>query len=85
MYRWSQLTLTRRATAVAGYDLTFSPVKSVSTLWAVAPRAVSQQIEAAHHAVSQQIEAAHHAAIGDTDAPHPHAACRPQNPCSQRR
>jgi len=24
-------------TAVAGYDLTFSPVKSVSTLWAVAP------------------------------------------------
>jgi len=50
VYRWSQLTLTRRATAVAGYDLTFSPVKSVSTLWAVAPRAVSQQIEAAHHA-----------------------------------
>jgi len=37
-------------TAVAGYDLTFSPVKSVSTLWAVAPREVSQQIEAAHHA-----------------------------------
>ncbi|MGI8697625.1 MAG: MobF family relaxase, partial [Mycobacteriales bacterium] len=37
-------------TAVAGYDLTFSPVKSVSTLWALAPRAVSEQIEAAHHA-----------------------------------
>jgi len=37
-------------TAVAGYDLTFSPVKSVSTLWAVAPREVSQQVEAAHHA-----------------------------------
>jgi len=37
-------------TAVAGYDLTFSPVKSVSTLWAVAPREVSAQIEAAHHA-----------------------------------
>ena len=35
-------------TAVAGYDLTFSPVKSVSTLWAVAPREVGQQIEAAH-------------------------------------
>jgi DNA primase catalytic core len=42
---------TRQATtAVAGYDLTFSPVKSVSTLWAVAPREVAQQIEAAHHA-----------------------------------
>ena len=35
-------------TAVAGYDLTFSPVKSVSTLWAVAPREVSEKIEAAH-------------------------------------
>jgi DNA primase catalytic core len=41
----------RQATkAVAGYDLTFSPVKSVSTLWAVAPREVAEQIEAAHHA-----------------------------------
>jgi len=37
-------------TAVAGYDLTFSPVKSVSTLWAVAPREVSKEIEAAHRA-----------------------------------
>ena len=37
-------------TAVAGYDLTFSPVKSVSTLWAIAPRPVAAQIEAAHHA-----------------------------------
>jgi hypothetical protein len=37
-------------TAVAGYDLTFSPVKSVSTLWAVAPREVAAQIEEAHHA-----------------------------------
>jgi hypothetical protein len=25
------------STAVAGYDLTFSPVKSVSVLWAIAP------------------------------------------------
>lgn len=41
----------RQATkAVAGYDLTFSPVKSVSTLWAVAPREVAEQIEAAHNA-----------------------------------
>jgi DNA primase catalytic core len=37
-------------TAVAGYDLTFSPVKSVSALWAVAPPQVATQIEQAHHA-----------------------------------
>ncbi|WP_433664728.1 MobF family relaxase [Nocardia sp. CA-128927] len=37
-------------TAVAGFDITFSPVKSVSALWAVAPRAVSEKIEAAHRA-----------------------------------
>ncbi|QNG38831.1 relaxase domain-containing protein [Geodermatophilaceae bacterium NBWT11] len=35
-------------TAVAGYDLTFSPVKSVSTLWAIAPRDVAAVIERAH-------------------------------------
>ncbi|MCV7059274.1 MobF family relaxase [Mycolicibacterium gilvum] len=39
-----------RTTAVAGYDLTFSPVKSVSALWAIAPRSVSDQVEAAHDA-----------------------------------
>jgi hypothetical protein len=38
------------SSAVAGFDLTFSPVKSVSTLWAAAPRAVAEQIEAAHDA-----------------------------------
>ena len=37
-------------TAVAGFDVTFSPVKSVSALWAVAPTVVSEQIEAAHRA-----------------------------------
>jgi len=36
--------------AVAGYDLTFSPVKSVSALWAIAPQDVADQIVAAHHA-----------------------------------
>lgn len=42
--------ISRQATtAVAGYDLTFSPVKSVSTLWAVAPREVAEIIEQAHH------------------------------------
>jgi len=35
-------------TAVAGYDLTFTPVKSVSALWALAPREVAQAIERAH-------------------------------------
>ena len=37
-------------TAVAGYDLTFSPVKSVSALWASAPREIAAQVEAAHQA-----------------------------------
>ena len=35
---------------VAGFDLTFSPVKSVSTLWAVADPAVAAVIERAHQA-----------------------------------
>jgi conjugative relaxase-like TrwC/TraI family protein len=39
-----------RARTVAGYDLTFSPVKSVSTLWAVAEPAVAAAIEQAHRA-----------------------------------
>jgi DNA primase catalytic core len=41
----------RQATsAVAGYDLTFSPVKSVSVLWALAPRETADAIRAAHEA-----------------------------------
>jgi hypothetical protein len=39
-----------RTQTVAGYDLTFSPVKSVSTLWAVADPAVAAVIEWAHQA-----------------------------------
>ena len=39
-----------KTTAVAGFDLTFSPVKSVSTLWAIAEPAVAAKIERAHHA-----------------------------------
>src|SRR5687768_14745420 len=39
-----------RTQTVAGYDLTFSPVKSVSTLWAVADPAVAATIERAHQA-----------------------------------
>jgi conjugative relaxase-like TrwC/TraI family protein len=38
------------AQAVAGYDLTFSPVKSVSALWAVADPQVAAVIERAHQA-----------------------------------
>ncbi|MCW2754800.1 MAG: primase catalytic core, N-terminal domain [Marmoricola sp.] len=36
--------------AVSGFDLTFSPVKSVSVLWALAEPEVARQIEAAHQA-----------------------------------
>jgi conjugative relaxase-like TrwC/TraI family protein len=39
-----------RTTAVAGYDITYSPVKSVSTLWAVAPLEVATIIEGCHDA-----------------------------------
>ncbi len=42
-----------RTNAVAGYDLTFSPVKSVSTLWAIADRPVAAAIERAHHQAVQ--------------------------------
>jgi conjugative relaxase-like TrwC/TraI family protein len=40
----------QQTTAVAGFDLTFSPVKSVSTLWALAEPALAARIERAHHA-----------------------------------
>src|SRR4051794_27957185 len=47
----SRKTLSRpRTQTVAGYDLTFSPVKSVSTLWAVTDPAVAAVIEQAHQA-----------------------------------
>ncbi|EWT05263.1 transfer protein Tra [Intrasporangium chromatireducens Q5-1] len=42
-----------QTTAVAGYDLTFSPVKSVSALWAIASPAVASRIERAHRAAVQ--------------------------------
>jgi TrwC relaxase len=44
MARWS------RPAPVGGYDLTFSPVKSVSALWTLAPPEVAAPIEAAHQA-----------------------------------
>src|SRR6478735_11800188 len=39
-----------RTTAVAGYDVTFSPVKSVSALWAVAPLEVARELKECHDA-----------------------------------
>jgi conjugative relaxase-like TrwC/TraI family protein len=42
-----------RTQTVAGYDLTFSPVKSVSALWAVADPKVAAVIEQAHQAAVQ--------------------------------
>jgi conjugative relaxase-like TrwC/TraI family protein len=39
-----------RTQAVAGYDLTFSPVKSVSALWAVADQSAAAAIERSHRA-----------------------------------
>ena len=39
-----------RTTAVAGYDLTFSPVKSVSAVWAIADPSTAARIERAHRA-----------------------------------
>ena len=38
------------STTCAGYDVTFTPVKSVSALWAVAPVQLAAQIEEAHNA-----------------------------------
>jgi DNA primase catalytic core len=39
----------RQATsAVAGFDLSFSPVKSISALWALAPEEVAAEIRSAH-------------------------------------
>ncbi|MCZ4499982.1 MAG: primase catalytic core, N-terminal domain [Marmoricola sp.] len=42
-------------TAVSGYDLTFSPVKSVSALWALAPPEIATQVEAAHDAAVRDV------------------------------
>ena len=39
-----------KTTAVAGFDLAFSPVKSVSALWAIADPATAATIERAHQA-----------------------------------
>lgn len=38
-----------QTTPVAGYDLTFTPVKSVSALWGLAPMDVAKIVEDCHH------------------------------------
>lgn len=38
----------RTSTAVAGFDCTFSPVKSISALWAIAPTEIRDAIRQAH-------------------------------------
>jgi hypothetical protein len=45
LVRWSRSA----PAAVGGYDLTFSPVKSVSTLWAIADLPIAALIGQAHH------------------------------------
>ena len=46
----------QQTTAVAGFDLTFSPVKSVSALWALADPALAATIERCHqHAVADAL------------------------------
>ncbi|WP_165556026.1 MobF family relaxase [Kribbella pittospori] len=41
--------------AVVGFDLTFSPAKSVSALWATADVGVQEQIVAAHHEAASDV------------------------------
>src|SRR5665648_830041 len=44
----------RTPTAVAGFDLTFTPTKSVSTLWAVSDESTQAAVLAAHRAAVEQ-------------------------------
>ena len=55
---------------VAGYDLTFSPVKSVSALWAIAPR----ELAAAIASVPRRGGAGHDRMAGERTPPTPGAA-----------
>ncbi len=47
---WAATNSRQLTTAVAGWDFTFSPVKSVSALWALAPAPVADAILDAHRA-----------------------------------
>ncbi|MFD7161478.1 MobF family relaxase [Kribbella sp. NPDC059898] len=46
---WKREMRRKAKQAVAGFDLTFSPVKSVSALWATTDVGTQEQIVAAHH------------------------------------
>jgi TrwC relaxase len=60
-----------RTQTVAGFDLTFSPVKSVSTLWAVAEPAVAAAIEKAHQtAVNDALSFIEQQALFTRTGPH---------------
>ncbi|WP_159080109.1 MobF family relaxase [Nocardia suismassiliense] len=53
---WVVKTSRPDRTAVAGYDFTFSPVKSVSALWAIASPSLAEMIATAHrHAVTDAL------------------------------
>ncbi|MBJ8344488.1 MobF family relaxase [Antrihabitans sp. YC2-6] len=47
---WTARNSRNRTTAVAGFDGCCSPVKSVSALWAIAPRSIAKEIETCHSA-----------------------------------
>ncbi|MGQ4510701.1 MobF family relaxase [Dermabacteraceae bacterium P13147] len=62
--------LKQGANAVAAYDLTFSPPKSVSVLWAVSDKETSRAIEAAHEAaITETISYIEKHAIGTRTGP----------------
>ncbi|MBF6370294.1 relaxase domain-containing protein [Nocardia puris] len=54
---WVAYAVRPTAVAVAGFDVCFSPTKSFSVLWAVAPKAVADKLELAHRrAVGDALE-----------------------------
>jgi hypothetical protein len=54
---FSQLPRARQRDSAAGYDFTFSPVKSFSVLWALAPRDLAKTLEDIHdQAVADTLE-----------------------------
>ncbi|GAB2679247.1 MobF family relaxase [Kribbella swartbergensis] len=52
---WKEEMRQKTRQAVAGFDLTFSPAKSVSALWATTDVGVQEQIVAAHHEAVQDV------------------------------
>jgi len=74
-----------RAQTVAGFDLTFSPVKSVSTLWAVADPVVAAVIERAHQAaVKDALRFIETHALFTRTGPHGIRQVNVRGPCRRR-